>query len=146
MKRAWQEVAPPAWQTAVQHSNDGDSDAVITAVLLSQIPGMDAKVETAATADAIPAGAVANAGAGGDNKKNTKNCLCLCLCLRLRLRLRLSLSLSFLLLLFLFLFFPYKQIVDENAEIVELAGSAIMPVPVHWKCFTAVKSDQVTEI
>ena len=129
MKRAWQEVAPPAWQTAVQHSNDGKYDAVITAVkalLLTQIPGTDAKVETAATADAIPAGAVANAGAGGDNKKNTKNCLCLCLCL------------SVLFLLFLFLFFPYKQIVEENEEVVKLTGSAIMPVPVYWKCLTTV--------
>ena len=106
MKRAWQEVAPPAWQTAVQHSNDGDSDAVITAVLLSQIPGMDAKVETAATADAIPAGAVANAGAGGNNKKSTKNK-------------RKRLFVHFFLLLFFFvflLFLLFKQYRHRPAE------------------------------
>ena len=79
---------------------------MITAVLLSQIPGMDAKVETAATADAIPAGAVASAGAGGHNKQSTKN-----KCKQLFVH-----FLFFLLFFFVFLLFSLKQYRHRPAE------------------------------
>ena len=109
MKRVWQEVTPLVWQTAVQRAECGDYEAVITAVkalLPCKIPGTDAKVEAAATADAIPAGAVANAGAGGNNKKSTKN-----KCKRL--------FVHFFLLLFFFvflLFLLFKQYRHRPAE------------------------------
>ena len=75
MKLVWQEVTPPAWQTAVQRAERGDYEGVITAVkalLPCKIPRRDTEVQAAATAGAIPAGAAASAGAGGDNKKSTK--------------------------------------------------------------------------
>ena len=109
MKIVWQEVTPPAWQTAVQHAERGDYEAVITAVkalLPCKIPRRDAKVGAAATADAIPAGAVASAGAGGHTKQSTKN-----KCKQLFVHL-----LFFLLFFFVFLLFSMKQYRHRPAE------------------------------
>ena len=109
MKIVWQEVTPPAWQTAVQHAGRGDYEAVITAVkalLPCKIPRRDTKVQAAATADAIPAGAVASAGAGGHNKQSTKN-----KCKQLFVHL-----LFFLLFFFVFLLFSMKQYRHRPAE------------------------------
>ena len=109
MKLVWQEVTPPAWQTAVQRAERGDYDGVITAVkalLPCKIPRRDAKVGAAATADAIPAGAVASAGAGGHTKQSTKN-----KCKQLFVH-----FLFFLLFFFVFLLFSLKQYRHRPAE------------------------------
>ena len=56
MQRVWQQVTPPAWQTAIQHAERCDSDAVTT-VAKALLPHETRVVNVKVT--------VANAGAGG---------------------------------------------------------------------------------
>ena len=67
MKHVWQQVTPPAWQTAIQHAKERDYSAVVTAVetlLPNTIPGTDAEVATPAEAAVVAVGAGVPVGGG----------------------------------------------------------------------------------
>ena len=68
MQRVWQQVTPPAWQAAIKYAQERNYDAVIAAVktlLPCKIPGTDAEVEAATSAEATSAVVAVGAGVPG---------------------------------------------------------------------------------